>query len=68
MITAQQSKEISGIFYGDSHLMRNVNILFQRTKDAGIKVTLRQLRDWYQNQAVVQIFRRLPKITHVPIQ
>lgn len=59
---------IEKIFYSDEHLMKNSRALYERTKEAGLPYTRRQVEEWYKNQAIQQIFRPMGKITFAPIQ
>lgn len=60
-------EKLHDLFYGDTILMKNYRVLYDKAKEAKLSVSRRQVEAWYKNQAVQQIFRPLPKITTLPI-
>lgn len=61
------TKALSELFYSDNFLMRNYRTLFDKVKEEKLPYTRAQVKEWYDNQAVVQIFRPLSKQNYMPI-
>ena len=56
------NENLSLLFYNPKDGLSNVNDLYKRAREKGNKYTLKQVREWYFNQPVNQIYKQPQKV------
>ena len=67
MINIELKKELDNIFYNKSFLYRGFDKFCEKVKKAKINISQKDLRFYYNNQQVVQMFKPLNKPTKIKI-
>lgn len=62
--------KLADIFYSDAFGMRSAKRLYEEANRRGLNLSHREIKEWYHNQEVVQLFAPLkkPKYSSTPIQ
>lgn len=58
----EQFTKLSKLYYDPKIGFTDVSTLFQNARDSGIKLTLNEVKEWYKQQTVNQIYKNPPKV------
>ena len=56
------NENLSQLFYNPKEGLSNVQELYKRSREKGYKYTLKQVREWYNDQPVNQIYKQPQKV------